>query len=94
MDISSKPSETKPLMGNNFRYDPPANKTRRKIANKKAGIAYPIIINDDVQLSKFVPSLTAFLIPNGMDIKYAKIVDQSPSEIETGIFSFISSIDS
>ena len=43
--------------------------TIKKIANKKPGIAYPMMISEDVNISKSDPSLTAFFIPRGIDIK-------------------------
>ena len=46
----------------------------------------------DVQLSKLEPSNKAFLIPKGIDIMYAKRVVHKPNDIETGIFSIMSSI--
>ena len=45
-----------------------------------------------VQESKGSPSRTAFRIPSGIEMKYVMSVIQSPSEIETGIFSLMSSI--
>ena len=43
-------------------------------------------------MSNFDPSLTAFFIPKGIEIKYTNKVVHSPSEIETGNFSKISDI--
>ena len=45
-----------------------------------------------VKLSNLVPSCTAFITPKGIDIKYIKSVDGSPSDIDTGSFEIINSI--
>ena len=43
-------------------------------------------------VSKFDPSFTAFLIPNGIEIRYANKVDHKPKEIDTGSLSITRSI--
>ena len=49
------------------------------------------IITPDVHVSNRLPSLTAFFIPSGIEIKYANKVVQRPKLIETGSFSITKS---
>ena len=63
-----------------------------KIANKKEGIALPITTATLDHISSFSPSLTAFEIPKGIDIRYTNKVVHNPKEMDTGNLSLIKSI--
>ena len=62
-------SDTIPLKGNKSKYRPPAKIIISKIANRKDGTALPMMTTALDQISNFFPSLTAFEIPKGIDIK-------------------------
>ncbi|CKY14299.1 Uncharacterised protein [Mycobacterium tuberculosis] len=49
--------------------DPPANRMISRIANRKPGIAKPMMMMPDVQVSNFEPSWIALRIPSGIEIK-------------------------
>ena len=61
----------------------------KKLYNKELNTK---IIAELVHTSKALPWRTALLIPSGMEIIYISSVLQSPSEMETGIFSIIKSV--
>ena len=50
------------------------------------------MIAELVQTSKVLPWRVALAIPRGIDARYMISVLHSPSEIDTGIFSTISSV--
>src|SRR5579872_1900576 len=84
-----QPSEVKPRSGKMLRKEPPANRMISRIANRKPGIAKPMMITAEVQVSNFDPSCTALRMPSGIEIRYVNNVIQMPSDIETGNFSLI-----
>ena len=57
------------MRGNSWKYVPPANRTMSNTANKNTGMAEPINIIAEVDISNFSPSNWAFFMPNGMAIK-------------------------
>ena len=57
------------LYQSNLLKEYPAKKTIRITANRKFGIAYPIVTIELDIISNLVPSFIAFLIPKGIEIK-------------------------
>jgi hypothetical protein len=52
-----------------LRNEPPANRMISRIANRKPGIANPMMIAAEVQVSKREPSATALRTPSGIEMR-------------------------